>query len=45
MKLTNDSYTIVISTKNSTEHYYRDKSGWVKVSLLAELFAPRASKS
>jgi hypothetical protein len=30
--LTNDSYTIFISTKNSTERYYRDKSGWVKVS-------------
>jgi len=25
MKLTNDSYTILIGTKNFTERYYRDK--------------------
>ena len=32
MKLTNDSYLILIGTKNFTEHYYRDKTGWLKVS-------------
>lgn len=32
MKLTNDSYVISIGTKNFTERYYRDKSGWMKVS-------------
>jgi len=29
--LTNDSYVILISTKSSTERYYREKSGWLKV--------------
>ncbi len=32
MNLTNESYVIKISGKNSTEFYYRDKSGWYKVS-------------
>jgi hypothetical protein len=32
MKLTNESYVILIGTKNFTERYYRDKIGWVKVS-------------
>src|SRR2546427_2925249 len=32
MKLTNDSYVILIGTKNFTERYYRDKNGWLKVS-------------
>ena len=32
MKLTNDSYVILIGTKNFIERYYRDKTGWVKVS-------------
>ena len=32
MNLTNDSYTILIGTKNFTERYYRDKAGWLKVS-------------
>jgi hypothetical protein len=32
MKLTNDSYVILIHTKSATERYYRDKVGWLKVS-------------
>jgi hypothetical protein len=32
MKLTNNSYTIFIGTKNFTECYYGDKAGWLKVS-------------
>ena len=32
MKLTNNSYTIFIGTKNFSERYYRDKTGWLKVS-------------
>lgn len=32
MNLTNDSYVILISTKNFTERYYHDKNGWLKVS-------------
>lgn len=38
MKLTNDSYTIFIATKNFTEHYYRDKKGWAKVSARGNVF-------
>ncbi len=44
MKLTNDSYTIFINTKNSTEHYYRDKSGWVKVSSRGRTFRATAEQ-
>jgi hypothetical protein len=32
MKLTNNSYTIFIGTKNLSERYYRNKAGWLKVS-------------
>jgi len=32
MKLTNDSYVVLIGTKNFTEHYSRDKDGWLKIS-------------
>ncbi len=32
MKLTNDSYLILMGTKNFTERYYRDKNGWLKIS-------------
>jgi hypothetical protein len=29
MKLTNDTF---ISTKNTSERYYRDRKGWLKIS-------------
>jgi len=32
MKLTNNSYTISIGTKNFSERYYTEKAGWLKVS-------------
>ena len=32
MKLTNNSYTIFIGTKNFSERYYTEKAGWLKVS-------------
>ena len=38
MKLTNDSYTIFISSKTRTERYYRDKAGWLKVSTRGRKF-------
>jgi hypothetical protein len=38
MKLTNDSYLISIGTKNFTERYYRDKTGWLKVSARGRKF-------
>ncbi len=44
MKLTNDTYVIFISTRNSTERYYRDKSGWVKVSSRGRTFRPTAEQ-
>jgi hypothetical protein len=38
MKLTNDSYLILLGTKNFTERYYRDKNGWVKISARGRKF-------
>ena len=44
MKLTNDSYTIRIGTKNFTERYYRDKKGWLKVSARGKTFRMTAEQ-
>ena len=44
MDLTNDSYVILISTKNFTERYYRDKSGWLKVSARGRRFRATAEQ-
>jgi hypothetical protein len=44
MNLTNDSYTILISTRNSTERYYRDKDGWLKVSSRGRKFRATAEQ-
>jgi hypothetical protein len=44
MKLTNDSYTILIGTKNFTERYYRDKEGWMKVSARGKIFRMTAEQ-
>ncbi|MFA5413442.1 MAG: hypothetical protein WC348_02790 [Patescibacteria group bacterium] len=44
MKLTNDSYTILIGTKNFTERYYRDKEGWVKISARGKIFRMTAEQ-
>ncbi len=44
MKLTNDSYTIFIGTKNFTERYYRDKKGWVKMSARGKTFRMTAEQ-
>jgi len=38
MKLTNDSYIILMGTKNFTERYYRDKDGWLKISARGRKF-------
>jgi hypothetical protein len=35
MNLTNECYNIVLSSKFSSERYYRDKTGWLKVSARA----------
>ena len=44
MNLTNDSYTILISTKTRTERYYRDKAGWLKVSTRGRKFRATAEQ-
>ena len=44
MDLTNESYVILIGTKNSTERYYRDKKGWVKVSSRGRRFRATAEQ-
>ena len=44
MKLTNDSYIILIGTKNFTEHYCRDKTGWLKVSARGRRFRMTAEQ-
>ena len=44
MDLTNDSYVIVISGKNSSERYYRDRQGWVKESTRGRIFRATAEQ-
>ena len=44
MHLTNDSYTIVISTKTWAERYYRDAAGWLKVSTRGRKFRATAEQ-
>lgn len=44
MKLTNDSYTIFLGTKNFTERYYRDKTGWLKISAKGREFRMTAEQ-
>ena len=44
MKLTNDSYVILINTRNFTERYYRDKSGWLKMSARGRRFRMTAEQ-
>jgi hypothetical protein len=44
MKLTNDSYVILMGTKNFTERYYRDKTGWLKVSARGRKFRMTAEQ-
>ena len=44
MKLTNDSYIILIGTKNFTERYCRDEAGWLKVSARGRTFRMTAEQ-
>ncbi|HEX4922392.1 MAG TPA: hypothetical protein VFV92_16835 [Candidatus Bathyarchaeia archaeon] len=44
MNLTNESYVILISTKNFTERYYQDKDGWLKVSARGREFRMTAEQ-
>jgi hypothetical protein len=44
MKLTNDSYVILMGTKNFTERYYRDEKGWLKISARGREFRMTAEQ-
>ena len=44
MKLTNESYTIFLGTKNFTEKYYKDKKGWLKISATGRKFRMTAEQ-
>jgi len=44
MKLTNDSYLILMGTKNFTERYFRDKKGWLKISARGREFRMTAEQ-
>ena len=44
MILTNDSFIILIGTKNFTERYYRDKLGWLKISARGRKFRMTAEQ-
>ena len=44
MRLTNDCYVILIATKRSTERYYRDRDGWLKVSARGRTFRMTAEQ-
>jgi hypothetical protein len=44
VKLTNDSYTIVIRGKTWSESYYRDPAGWLKESARGRKFRATAEQ-
>ncbi len=44
MNLKNESYVISIGTKNFTERYYRNTTGWVKVSARGRKFRMTAEQ-
>ncbi len=44
MKMTNDSYCVVFRGKRTTERYYRDKAGWLKVSSRGRVFRMTAEQ-
>jgi hypothetical protein len=44
MDLTNDSYVILIGNRNFEERYYRDKTGWLKVSARGQTFRMTAEQ-
>ncbi len=44
MNLANESYVILIGTKNFTERYFRDAEGWKKVSARGRTFRMTAEQ-
>jgi hypothetical protein len=43
-QLSNDSYVIRMGTKNFTDRYYRDKTGWLKLSARSRKFRMTAEQ-
>ena len=44
MKMTNDTYCVTFHGKRTTERYYRDRHGWVKVSNRGRVFRMTAEQ-
>jgi hypothetical protein len=44
MKMTNDAYCLLFRGKRTTERYYRDKRGWLKVSSQGRVFRATAEQ-
>ena len=44
MNLKNESYVILMGTKNFTEKYYKDEKGWVKISAKGKSFRMTAEQ-
>lgn len=44
MNLTNDTYVIVMGSKDRKERYYRDAKGWLKVSTRGRIFRATAEQ-
>ena len=44
VKLTNDTYVILMGSRNFTERYYRDKRGWLKISARGRKFRMTAEQ-
>lgn len=44
MRITNDTFLILISTRRHTERYYRDEEGWLKVSTRGRVFPATAEQ-
>lgn len=44
MNLKNESYVILLGTKNFTEKYYKDEKGWVKISARGKEFRMTAEQ-
>jgi hypothetical protein len=44
VKKTNDTYCVVFRGKRMTERYYRDKTGWLKVSARGRQFRMTAEQ-
>lgn len=44
MNLKNESYVILMGTKNFTEKYYKDEKGWLKISAKGKVFRMTAEQ-